>query len=308
MDDLNDLQLFVSVVEHRGFNAAARALDIPKSRLSRRIVLLEQRIGLRLLQRSSRGIILTEAGAQFNERCRAVVELAASAYDATKQRVDDPEGSLRLSCPVTLAQLWLVPLLPAFMKRYPRVRVALNVSHRRVNPQEEHIDVAFRVRQPPFEDSSLVTRTLGKSKDVLVASPDLLAELGDVRMPGELHGYPTLAVPGQREHHTWTLHCAEERAVVAHRPRMLADDLLALKQAAEDGIGIAALPLRVCESEIANGTLKHVLPDWHFSENEIQAVFASRRGMPPAMRALLDFLALHPPEESRGRHRFSPGE
>lgn len=297
MDDLNDLRLFVSVVDNRGFGAAARVLDIPKSRLSRRIALLEGRIGVRLLQRNSRGIMLTEAGAQFLDRCRAVVELANSAYEAAKENLDEPEGLLRLSCPVTLAQLWLAPLLPAFMRRYPRVRIALNVGHRRVNPQEEHIDVALRVRQPPFADSSLVTRTLGRSADMLIASPALLAEFGKPQAPKDLSQYPTLAVPAAHDQHVWTLHCGEEQAIVTHRPRLLADDLFALKRAALDGIGIAALPVSICDDEIASGVLQPVLPGWQFTENEILAVFASRRGMPPAMRALLDFLAAHPPDQ-----------
>ncbi|WP_457102272.1 LysR family transcriptional regulator, partial [Microbacterium sp. P5_E9] len=136
MDDLNDLALFAMVVEHQGFSAASREMGIPKSRLSRRIALLEERLGVRLLQRSSRSLKVTPVGQLFYDRCKAIVALSESAHEVVQEAIAQPRGLIRVSCPISLAQLWLTPLLPVFMHRYPSVRVALTVTNRRVDPLE----------------------------------------------------------------------------------------------------------------------------------------------------------------------------
>src|SRR5262249_3757798 len=161
--------------EHNGFSAAGEQLGIPKSRLSRRIAGLEDRLGVRLLQRSSRRIAVTSVGQLFYERCQAVVAMGEAAHEVIQQASSQPQGPLRISCPITLAQFWLTPLLPKFMDAFPRVKLQLDVTNRRIDPLEEHMDVVLRVRRPPFEDSNLVVRRLGQTVDVLVASPKLLS-------------------------------------------------------------------------------------------------------------------------------------
>ena len=292
--DLNDLQFYAMVVEHGGFAAAERALGVPKSRLSRRITLLEERLGARLLQRSSRRLVLTSVGERFYERCQAIVTLGESAHELVQEAVAQPQGVLRVSCPLTLAQFWLTPLLPAFMKAHPRVRLLLTVSNRRVDPLEEPMDVVLRVRRPPFDDSSLVVRPLGRTYDVLLASPALLRERGmPVDVPG-LEGWPTLSLPAEGERHAWLLRRGADAAELAHAPRLVCGDMLALKRAALEGLGVVLLPGILCREELGDGRLVRVLPEWGCTESEIQAVFPSRRGMLPAVRALVDFLAAHP--------------
>ena len=201
MQDLNDLMFFARVVEHGGYSAASRALGIPKSRLSRRIAALEERLGVRLLQRSSRGFTLTSVGQPFYERCKAVLAAGAAALEVAEAGASEPQGVLSVSCPLSLAQSWLTPLLPRFMQALPKVRVRLHVSNRRVDPIEEQVDVVLRVRRPPFEDSELVVRPLARVNDLLVASPSLVASLPPRRRfpsPSIRRGCRTTCIRGSR--------------------------------------------------------------------------------------------------------------
>lgn len=296
MEDLNDLVLFAKVVEHNGFSAASRQMGVPKSRLSRRIALLEERLGVRLLQRSSRRLTVTPVGQLFYERCQAVISASESASEVVQQAIGQPLGTLRLSCPITLAQFWLTPLLPQFMKKYPKVNISLLVTNRRVELIEEGVDVAVRVRRPPFDDSSLVVRRLGQTTDILVASPELLSSQSAPTSPVDLADWPTLDIPGAGDHSSWTLRHGGVTTEARLNPRLVSDDMYALRRAALDGVGIGLLPQLICDEDLRQGRLQRVLPDWGCTPSEIQATFPTRRGMLPAVRALIDFLADHPPE------------
>ncbi len=296
MEDLNDLVLFARVVEHKGFSAASRQLDVPKSRLSRRVAALEEQLGARLLQRTSRRLTVTPVGELFYERCRAVIAASESARDVVREQVGVPVGTVRLSCPITLAQIWLTPQLPRFMRAYPMVRIALAATNRRIDVVEEGFDVALRARRPPFEDSSLVVRRLGRTTDILVASPDLIASLKPPGPLRDLSHWPTLSLPSAGERATWSLVRGSETIEARIDPRLVSDDMFALRRAALDGVGVALLPRLVCEDELRSGHLRHVMPEWSSPPSEIQAAFPTRRGMLPAVRALIDFLAQNPPD------------
>ena len=186
MEDLNDIYYFTSVVEHDGFSAAARAIGIEKTRLSRHVSNLETRLGVRLLQRSTRRIALTEAGQAFYERSQLIVESAKAAYDSVQQLKKEPAGSVRVLCPVVLAQSYLAPILPGYMAAHPKVTVFIEASDRMANPADERFDLALRAR-PDIEDSSgLVAREVGRARRILVASPDFLNRHGRPRQPDEL--------------------------------------------------------------------------------------------------------------------------
>ena len=163
MQDLNDMLYFAEVVERGGFAAAGRALGIPKSRLSRRVSDLEAHLGVRLLQRTTRKLSLTEVGEAYLRHCQAIRESAQAAADAVAQVQTEPRGTVRVSCPVTLAQTVLAELMPAFLAQHPLVRVEMQVTNRAVNVVEEGIDVALRVR-PSLEDSaSMVVKRLDQA-------------------------------------------------------------------------------------------------------------------------------------------------
>ena len=305
MEDLNDLALFAHVVTQQGFSAASRHLGIPKSRLSRRISQLEERLGVRLLQRSSRRLLLTGVGREFYERCQATVAAGDEAFDVLRQATSQPQGLLRVSCPFTLAQFWLTPLIPAFMRACPGVRLQLEVSNRRVDPMQENIDVVLRVRRPPFEDSSLIARPLGSTVDVLLASPALLAQLGAPQGLADLAAWPVLSLPAENDRYRWTLERGAQVQEFGFTPHFVTDDMFALRHLAEQGMGLTLLPEIMCRDALAEGRLVRVCGEWACATSEIQAAFASRRGMLPAVRAFIDYLLQNPPGEAVARTGLS---
>lgn len=291
MQDLNDMVYFAEVVERGGFSAAARHLGVPKSKLSRRIALLEAQLGVRLLQRTTRKLSVTEVGEQFLKHCVAMRDEANAAAAVVEQVHIEPRGTLRIACPVTLAQSTLGPILPAFLARYPQVKVDMRVNNRVVDLVEEGIDVALRVRQSLDESGSLVIKKLAISETFLLASPAQLERQGRPTSLADLQRLDTVSMsavdgkaslllvgPGGASH------------VLVHEPRYVADDLLTLKFAVLAGTGMSFLPTYMCADEIADGRLVPVLPGWTPRQGVFHAVFPSRRGMVPAVRCFLDFL------------------
>ncbi len=292
MQDLNDLYYYVQVVEHGGFAPAGRALGKPKSKLSRRIAALEERLGVRLLQRSTRHVSVTEIGRVYYTHCKAMLVQAEAAQEAIDTRRSEPCGIVRMTCPVALLDARIADMLAEFMARYPRVEIQLDATNRRVDVIEERIDIAIRVRPPPLEDSDLILRTLADRGQCLVASPKLLAEYGTPEVPADLVGLPSLA-PGQlRQQHGWHLIGPDgAEARIGHQPRLVTGSMNALRIAAVAGIGIVQLPVMMMTEELGDGRLISVLPGWAPPREIIHAVLPSRRGLLPAVRALIEFLA-----------------
>jgi DNA-binding transcriptional LysR family regulator len=291
VQDLNDMLYFAEVVDRGGFAAAGRALGVPKSRLSRRVAELEARLGVRLLQRTTRKLSLTEAGELYHGHCVAMREDAEAAEEAVALVLTEPRGTIRLTCPVTLAQSTIGPLLPRFLARHPQVRIDMEVNNRVVDLVQEGVDVALRVR-PTLDDSgSLVVKNLGNSYSLLVASPALLAAQGAPTEVEDLRRLPTVSMAAADGRASLTLQGPGKRAFeLQHRPRYTADDLLTLKFAVLRGTGICVLPDYMCFDEVADGRLVQVLPGWAPGPIVVHAVFPSRRGLVPAVRRFLDFL------------------
>ena len=291
MQDLNDLVYFAEVVDRGGFAAAGRALGLPKSRLSRRVAELEARLGVRLLQRTTRKLSLTAVGEQYHRHCVAMREDAQAAQDAVAQAQTEPRGTIRVACPVTLAQTTLGPILPHFLARYPQVRIDMRVSNRVVDLVEEGFDVALRVR-PTLDDSgSLVVKNFGLTRTLLVASPVQLARQGHPSTWAELQTLDTVSMSTMGETATWQLLGPDGAAhAFQHQPRYVADDLLTLKFVVLAGVGMCALPDYMCADELHDGRLVQVMPGWAPRPGIFHAVFPSRRGLLPAVRRFLDFL------------------
>ncbi|WGY72424.1 LysR family transcriptional regulator [Burkholderia cepacia] len=293
MDDLNDLYYFVKVVEHGGFTQAGRALDVPKSTLSRRIAALEAQYDVRLLQRTTRHFTVTETGREFYERCLAVLVEADAAREVIERRHAEPRGVVRVSCPTALLEYRVSELVARFMAIHPQVQVHLEATNRRVDLLSEGFDLALRVRFPPLEDSDLVMRVLADSPQRLVAAPQWLDGRGALSDPAELTGAPSLDW-GPARHHVWQLVGPNgEHAQLRHHPRFVTDDMHALRDAAIHGVGIVQLPCMVVEDDLRDGTLVDVLPGWAPKGGVVHAVFPSRRGLLPRVRLLIDFLAEH---------------
>lgn len=292
MEDLNDLYYFARVVEHGGFAPAGRALGIPKSTLSRRIAALEEQLGVRLIQRSTRRFSVTEIGQIYYGHCRAVLieaEAARESIDLTRQQ---PRGTIRLSCPTMLLDFRVAAMVAAFMDQCPDVQLHLEATNRRVDVIAEGLDLAIRVRPPPLEDSDLVLRVLARRSQCLVASPDLLARHGPPRTPDDLAGLPSVALGTPRAEYRWRLIGPDDEPVeIAHQPRLVTRGMLALREAALAGVGIAHLPLMIVRGSLDDGRLVQVLPGWAPRPEIVHVVFPSRRGQLPAVRQLIDHLA-----------------
>lgn len=292
MQDLNDMYLFAKVVEHGGYSAAARALQVQTSMLSRRVQQLEDRLGVRLLQRTTRAISVTEIGQAYYRHCAALEAEATAAQDTIDRTRTSPQGLIHVACPIGVVESHVAQILTRYLAEHPAVKVHLEATNRRVDVVEEGFDLAVRVRTPPLEAADLAMRPLGKSGLRLVASPAFLNQHGRPEHPRELANLPTLAgtVRGGGQH-VWQFRALEGDYVeVIHQPRLISDDFKALLQAAIDGIGIAYLPNTSMIAECANGTLEEVLPDFSLPEGLVHVVFPSRRGMVPAVREFIDAL------------------
>lgn len=291
MQDLNDLYYFVHVVDHGGYAAAGRALGVPKSKLSRRILELEERLGVRLLQRSTRKLNVTELGQEYYRHCVAMLVEANAAQEAIERSRSEPQGLIRISAPPALVCFEVGAMIARFMAANPRVTVELDSTSRRVDVIGEGIDVAIRVRFPPLEPSDLVMRTLGDSPQRMVACPDLVRDLKLPLVPADLANLPSLDLAPMQPRHVWDLQGAAGASVrVTHKPRLVTDDMAQLLHAALAGVGIAKLPSMVADEHIASGKLIDVTPNWAPRSGVVHAVFASRRGLLPSVRALLDHL------------------
>ena len=295
MQDLNDLYYFVQVVDYQGFAPAGRAINIPKSKLSRRISALEERLGVRLIHRSTRRFSVTEVGQTYYHHCRAMLIEAQAAQEAIDRISGEPQGTVRLSCPSTLLDYQVGTMLASFLASCPRVQMQLESTNRRVDVIGEGFDIALRVRFPPLEDSELVMRILGQSTQRLVASPALLQLYGLTLplMPADLTHLPSLDEgPANREHY-WTLFGEKDAtAVIRHQPRMITDDSVALRLAALQAVGVVQLPTMMIKAELEQGLLVDLLPQWRPRAGVVHAVFPSRRGLLPAVRELIDFLVV----------------
>lgn len=305
MRDLNDLQYFAAVVEYGGFAPAGRALGIHKSKLSRRVILLEERLGVRLLNRSSRRFSVTEIGREFYERCVAMLVEAEAAEQAVARIHGEPRGVIRLSCPSALLSFQFGQLFARFMMQNPGIELHLESTNRRVDVIAEGLDLAVRVRFPPLEPTDLVMRRFDDSTQCLVAAPGLVDD--STHSPADLHNLASLDLGPPRPDHAWQLHHADGQvATVPHTPRLVTDDMSALRHAAIAGVGAVQLPTIFIWDDIRDGRLVHVLPDWRPRAGIVHAVFPSRRGLLPSVRALVDFLARECAAERAQANRFIP--
>ncbi|NER61818.1 LysR family transcriptional regulator [Pseudomonas sp. MAFF212428] len=294
MEDLNSLYFFTQVVEHGGFAPAGRALNMPKSKLSRRIADLEDRLGVRLLHRTSRHCSLTEIGQEYYRRCTAMRVEAEGAAEVIERNRSEPRGLVRISCPTTLLNSLVAPMLTRYMAKYPLVELFIESTNRRVDLLHEGFDMALRVRFPPLENTDMVMKVLSNSTQCLVGHPSFLEQLPAGFEPSLLGTLPSVHWGGAQRDYQWSLFQGEDMSrslVIAHTPRMVTDDLFALRQFVLAGVGIAHLPRVAVRDDLASGRLVELLPEWHPRCGIVHAIFPSRRGLLPSVRSLIDHLA-----------------
>jgi DNA-binding transcriptional LysR family regulator len=289
--NLSDLYYFAKVVEAGGFAAAGRLLGIPKSRLSRRIAELEERLGARLLQRTTRQLNLTAVGERYLRHCQAMLLEAEMADEAVASMTSEPRGRLRVSCPVGLAHEFLPGVISSFLQRFPQVQLEMQLLNRRVDLVTEGIDVALRVRELGDEDPFLVTRRLRQAQTVIVAAPSFVRER-QINTPDDLKQVPVLgALEADRLVHLRMIGEQGQTCDLSLEARLGIDDFVVRKACTLAGLGFTILPMMYCEEELANGSLVQLLPQWSLPGGWLQAVYPHRRGVLPAVRAWIEHLA-----------------
>jgi DNA-binding transcriptional LysR family regulator len=292
MRDLNAMYLFAKVVEHGSYSAAARALGLQTSKLSRRISDLERQLGVRLLQRTTRRVTVTEIGQTYYQHCAALEAEALAAQEAIDRTRAAPQGTVRMSCPISLMRGTVGPIVAKFLAANPLVRVYLDMTNRRVDVVEEGFDLALRVRSLPLGPTNLAMRKLGESEGVVVGHPALLSRLGRPKHPSDLARFPTLSMTSAGDRHSWQFREPDGTPIsVNHAPRLMTDSFDALRAAAVAGVGLAYVPQFVVQQDLERGELERVLPEFGIGAGLVHVVFPTRRGMVPAVRALIDALA-----------------
>jgi DNA-binding transcriptional LysR family regulator len=290
--DLNNLYFFSKVVDCGSYTAAAEVLGMQTSKLSRRVGALEKELGVRLLNRTTRKLSLTEAGKTLHRHCVALIAEAEAAKDAINQTLSSPRGLVRVSCPTGLLQGGVADILGQYLATHPEVQVAIEATNRRVDVVDEGVDIAIRVRMPPLDESDLAMRSFGPSDMILVGSPGLVATYGHPRALTDIARMPTLSTGTLGREQTWHFVDGESRpAELVHNPRLSANDFYTVRRAALRGLGVARLPALLARDDLSNGALVRLLPSLSSRSGVVHAVFPSRRGIVPAVRSLLDALS-----------------
>ena len=285
--DLNQAYYLAQVVEKQGFSAAARTLGIPKSRISRQVKALEDTLGTRLLNRDSRHMSLTEAGAAYYRHARTALDCMVAAEAAVRQDKDTLEGTVTLSCSVGVAQFALGGILPRFLADNPRVVLRLQATNDYAGMIGDGIDLAIRGHARLLPDSGLIQRRITEAPWHLFAAPDIARSLDVSASPTDLEGYPGLTLGWRPGGGSWSLVGPDgSTASVPYAVRLRSDDMSTLKLAAAEGLGLVALPAYICAPDINAGRLRRVLPHWTVGSPEISLVMHERRGNPPQVDAL----------------------
>ncbi|WP_175950875.1 LysR family transcriptional regulator [Burkholderia sp. BCC0405] len=285
--DLNQFLIFIRVVQAGSLSEAARRLNLPKSTVSRKISELEERVGERLIQRTTRKLSLTEVGRVLFERVGPAMSDIEEAESAVAGMRGAPRGLLRVATPMSSSMLG--PIVAEYLVRYPDVAVEMECSDRRVDLVEERFDVA--IRAGVLVDSTLVARSLGKAKSVLVVAPEYSKHHGVPKTPAELPSHACVAFSGGVAPHVWTMESSGKHVEVRISPRLTVNDMEIAQEAARAGVGIACLPELFCADDLRSKRLLPVLVDWSFPEIPVHALYPTRRHLSPKVVAFVDLLA-----------------
>lgn len=287
MDRLTAMRVFVAVAESGSFSATADKLEMSRAMVTRHVGALEQWLGARLLQRTTRSVTLTDAGESCLRRSQQMLALMDDVEQETSRHDTALRGQLRVTCSISFAYAQLAAALADFLKLHPQLKIDLNASEGALNLVDARIDLAIRISAEP--DPALIGRVLAPCASVLVASPAYLAEHGVPLAPADLEAHRCLSFANFGKS-TWTLRRGDERCQVGVRSQLSANEATALLQAALVGGGVALQPTYLANPYLADGRLRAVLPGWQPPDMAIHALYPSRRHLSPAVRALLDFL------------------
>ncbi|WP_437878431.1 LysR family transcriptional regulator [Sorangium sp. So ce513] len=288
-DRLEDMLCFTAVARALSFAVAAQELGISASALSRRVARLEAALGTALLRRTTRRVSLTEAGALYLERCTDVLTRVEDADALVSGLAAEPRGRLRVAVPNLFGQSQVAPLLPDFLRRYPRIGLECSFTDRYVDLVQEGFDVAIRIGA--LTDSSLVVRRLATNRRILCAAPSYLRGRKHVTKPEDLAQHACLYFSFSAEGEQWTLQRGEEQVQARGRPALVADNAEALRLAAVGGSGVAVLATFLIAEDLRAGRLVRLLDDWSVPDTGIFAVHPPGRLVPSKVKAFVSFLA-----------------
>lgn len=291
MPDLNEMLVFARVVELGSFVGAARRLDLPKATVSRKVQALEQRLGARLLQRSTRRVEPTEAGRALHAHCVRILDEIAAAEAAVSHLHDAPRGVLRVSAPFVFGAAFLAPLLPRFLERHPGVRVDVKLEDVTDTVIAPGVDVVLRAG--PLPERRVAYRPLGSFTRMLYAAPDYLALRGEPGTPEDLRGHDALVFGSEDRNgrSEWMLTDGARTERIAVAAALVANDPAFLVHAALAGRGIAKVPEALCREHVRAGRLRRILPQWAGPSTALAALYPSRHALAPKVRVFLEFLS-----------------
>lgn len=287
----DDFHCFALVVEHGGFSAAERATQIHKSKLSRRILSLEEHLGVRLIQRNSRQFSVTDIGMKIFEQAKIMQLAAQTAQEIVDKSSETPRGIVRVSVPTTVAQIELAKILPDFLAQYPEIQIQLIITNRRVDVINEGIDIALRVRHQLDNDHGLIIRRFGLSNQHLCASPLYLQRYGTPSHPKELTQHRMLYMSEQQSIVDLELQSERgEQVKIKISPTISGLDFSLLCTLTEQHQGICLLPDSISHEAIQQGTLVPILEHWTAPQGIFHMVYPSRKGLLPAVKTFIDYL------------------
>jgi DNA-binding transcriptional LysR family regulator len=288
--DLNDMVIFAKVAQLQGISPAARVLDIPKSRVSRRMAALENELGVRLLERSTRAMNLTELGKIYYEHCQRIAEEAASATRSLNHMLDSPRGKLRISASVGTGQKLIAPHLAEFIRLYPDIQLDVRLDNRRVDMIAEGYDLIVRVGVGKLQDSSLISKRIATSRAKIYASPEYLGNSPPITKLEDLHQHRIMTMKDSSYMNDWQLEDVEgNQHVLPIKVSAGLNDMQMLRRVAVDGGGIILIPTYIAKESVQRGQLVNVLPQWSGPEFSFYAVYPSRQGLTPKVRVWIDF-------------------
>lgn len=287
MDGYSAIPVFVAVVESGGFSRAAKVLGISKAAVSKRITLLEDHLGVKLLYRTTRKLSLTEAGEHYFEHAAKAQAAVRDAEDAVAQLQGEPQGRLRISAPMSFGRLHVAPLIPKFLKRYPKIQIDMVMDDKAIDLVEGGFDLAIRSGDLP--DSSLIARKLAPGHSVLCASPDYIEHHGRPNTPLEINDHNCIVFSLSSDVNEWTLTNKEETQTITVSGNYRVNNSEALREALIQGMGIGRLPTFIAGADLQAGRLINLFESYTMPHKMIYAAFPEREYMPAKVRAFLDF-------------------
>jgi DNA-binding transcriptional LysR family regulator len=287
--DLNDILVFTKVVETRSFTGAAEQLGLPKSTVSRRLAQLEERLGVRLVQRTTRKLALTDIGQAYYERCARIVADVGAAEQLVTDMQATPRGRVRMTAPIDISTRYLGAICAGFTGAYPDVTVDLEATDRVVDLIEEGFDLAVRFGALP--ESTLIARRLCKIGSLLVATPAYLARRGTPATVEELEEHDRVLFTPSPRVQSWVLSQGEATYEFGRPARFASNNIGAVHEAVLAGAGISVLTEFIVAADVSAGRLVPVLPDWHSRSVDAHAVYPARQNLPPRLSLFLDHLA-----------------